>query len=140
MSGDKVFVDTNVLVYAYDLDAGRKRLIALDIMKDLWVSGLGVLSTQILQEFFVTVTRKISSPVDLSSARATIKRLSKWNTVIINVETIIEATELQERHKYSFWDSLVIAAAVEGGATAVISEDLGESHKIKGVTIRNPFK
>ncbi|RJQ23272.1 MAG: PIN domain-containing protein [Nitrospiraceae bacterium] len=139
MRGDKVFVDTNVLVYAYDLDAGHKHRIALDIMKDLWASGLGTLSTQILQEFFVTVTKKIPAPIDPAFARETIKRLSKWDTVIIDIETIIEATELQERYRYSFWDSLVVAAAFAGGATTVLSEDFADNHKIKGLTVRNPF-
>jgi predicted nucleic acid-binding protein len=140
MNGDKVFVDTNVIVYAYDLDAGRKHQIAIDIMKDLWRSGLGLLSTQTLQEFFVTVTKKISAPVDAPFARETIKRLSKWDTVIINVDTIIEATELHERYKYSFWDSLVVAAALAGGAKTIFSEDLSDKQTIKGVAIRNPFK
>lgn len=140
MNGDKVFVDTNVLVYAYDLDAGHKHQLALEIMKDLWRSGCGLLSTQTIQEFFVTITKKISAPVDVSFARETIKRLSKWDTVIINVDTIIEATELQERYKYSFWDSLVVAAALAGGAKTILSEDLSDKQTINGVEIRNPFK
>ena len=140
MNGDKVFVDTNVLVYAYDLDAGRKHQLALEIMKDLWRSGCGLLSTQTIQEFFVTITKKISVPVDVSFARETIKRLSKWDTVIINVDTIIEATELQERYKYSFWDSLVVAAALAGGAKTILSEDLSDKQIIKEITIKNPFR
>jgi predicted nucleic acid-binding protein len=140
MNGDKVFVDTNVLVYAYDLDAGRKHQLALEIMKDLWRSGCGLLSTQTIQEFFVTVTKKIPAPVDMSFARETIKRLSKWDIVIINVDTIIEATELQERYKYSFWDSLVVAAALAGGAKTILSEDLSDKQIIKEITIKNPFR
>ena len=140
MNGDKVFVDTNVLVYAYDLDAGRKHQLALEIMKDLWRSGCGLLSTQTIQEFFVTITKKISASVDVSFARETIKRLSKWDTVIINVDTIIEATELQERYKYSFWDSLVVAAALAGGAKTILSEDLSDKQIIKEITIKNPFR
>ncbi len=140
MNGDKVFVDTNVLVYAYDLDAGRKHQLALEIMKDLWRSGCGLLSTQTIQEFFVTITKKISAPVDVSFARETIKRLSKWDTVIINVDTIIEATELQERYKYSFLDSLIVAAALAGGAKTILSEDLSDKQIIKEITIKNPFR
>lgn len=68
MSEDRVFVDTNVLVYAYDIDAGPKHRIALEVMKDLWLSGRGILSTQTLQEFFVTVTGKIASPLEATVA------------------------------------------------------------------------
>jgi predicted nucleic acid-binding protein len=140
MNGDKVFVDTNVIVYAYDKDAGEKHRVAVNIMKDLWRSGLGTISTQILQEFFVTLTKKISAPLAISVARETIRRLSRWDVVLIDVDTIISATELQERYKYSFWDSLIIAAAAAGGATTILSEDLADSQTIKGITIKNPFK
>ncbi len=140
MSGDKVFVDTNVLVYAYDIDAGQKHQIALDIMKDLWRSGLGILSTQTLQEFFVTVTAKINTPLDSTVAVDIIKKLSKWDVVINTTSTIFEAIEVHERYNYSFWDSLIIASAVEGGAKTILSEDLSNRQVVKGVAIKNPFQ
>jgi len=139
MSVDKVFVDTNVLVYAYDIDAGHKRQIALNIMKDLWRVGLGILSTQTMQEFFVTVTGRINTPLDSSEAADIIKRLSKWDVVINTTETIFEAIMVHERYKYSFWDSLIIASAIEGGAKIILSEDLADKQTIKGVAIKNPF-
>jgi predicted nucleic acid-binding protein len=132
MNGDKVFVDTNVIVYAYDKDAGEKHRVAADIMKDLWRSGLGTISTQILQEFFVTLTKKISKPMDISVVRESIRRLSKWDVLLIDVDIIIRATELQERYKYSFWDSLIIAAAIAGGARTILSEDLADGQTIQG--------
>jgi len=140
MNGDKVFVDTNVIVYAYDKDAGDKHRVALDIMKDLWRSGLGSISTQILQELFVTLTKKVSAPLDISVVRETVRRLSKWDVLLIDVDTIISATELQERYKYSFWDSLIIASAIAGGAKTIFSEDLSDGQTIQGITIKNPFK
>lgn len=140
MNGNKVFVDTNVIVYAYDKDAGDKHRLAADIMKDLWHSGLGTISTQILQEFFVTLTRKISVPMDISVVRETMRRLSKWDVLLIDVDTIIRATELQERYKYSFWDSLIIASAITCGAKTLLSEDLADGQIIEGLTIENPFK
>lgn len=140
MNGDKVFVDTNVIVYAYDRDAGEKHRVAADIMKDLWRSGLGTISTQILQEFFVTLTKKISAPMDISVVRETIRRLSKWDVLLIDVDTIIRATELQERYKYSFWDSLIIASAIAGGARTILSEDLADGQTIQDITIKNPFR
>jgi predicted nucleic acid-binding protein len=140
MNGDKVFVDTNVLVYAYDIDAGQKHRIALTIMKDLWGSGLGMLSTQTLQEFFVTTTVKIAVPLDISLAKEIITKLSKWDIVTNNIGTVIEAIELHGRYKHSFWDSLIIASAIAGGARTILSEDLSDGQIIQGITIRNPFK
>lgn len=140
MNGDKVFVDTNVLVYAYDRDAGEKHHIAAAIMKDLWLTGLGTMSTQILQEFYVTLTKKIPVPLTIPVVRDTIRRLSKWDVLLIDVDTIIRATELQERYKYSFWDSLIIASAITGGAKTILSEDLTGGQTIQGVTIKNPFR
>lgn len=137
---DKVFVDTNVIVYAYDRDAGKKHRLALDIMKDLWHSGLGTLSTQILQEFFVTLTKKIKKPLKIPVVRETVRRLSKWDVLLVDTETIIRATELQARYGYSFRDSLIIASAIAGGAKTILSEDLSDGQTIEGVTIRNPFK
>ena len=89
MSGDKVFVDTNIIVYAYDRDAGKKHQIASKLVKDLWHSGLGVLSTQVLQELFVTVTNKISSPLDTAKATGIVKNLSKWN-IVINTDPLFQ--------------------------------------------------
>lgn len=139
MSGDNVFVDTNVIVYAYDKDAGEKHLIAANIMKELWHSGLGTISTQILQEFYVTLTKKISAPLDIPVVREMIRRLSKWDVLLIDMDTIIRATELQERYRYSFWDSLIIASAIASGARTILSEDLADGQTIQGVSIKNPF-
>jgi predicted nucleic acid-binding protein len=139
MSGARVFVDTNVLVYAYDLDAGPKHQIALDIMRDLWRSGLGVLSTQTLQEFFVTVTRKIPLPIEVPVAKEIIKRLSKWDVVTHDREIVLEAIELHQRFKLSFWDSLIVASAIAGSAGTILSEDFSDDQTIMGTTIKNPF-
>lgn len=140
MSGDKVFVDTNIIVYAYDKDAGKKNQIALNLVKDLWHSGLGVLSTQVLQEFFVTITNKISAPLDIVKATGIVKNLSKWNVIINDVNTLISAIEIHQEHKFSFWDSMIIAAAIKGGAKTLLSEDLSDNQELDGLTIKNPFK
>ena len=100
MNGDKVFTDTNIVVYAYDSAAGRKHQIAATAMKDLWHSGLGLLSNQVLQQFFVTVTKKIASPLETGLAKRIIKNLSKWDVVINDVDIILEAIDLQERYKF----------------------------------------
>lgn len=84
MNDDKVFMDTNVIVYAYDKDADKKHKIAASLMKDVRQSGLGVISTQVLQEFFVTLTNKIPKPLRVSVVRETINRLSRWGVVVIS--------------------------------------------------------
>ncbi len=139
MSGDKLFVDTNIIIYAYDITAGNKHKIAADILGDLWNSGLGVVSTQVLQEFFVNVVRKIPRPVDIKLAKDIIRDFLKWNVVINNGESILDAIDICERYGYSFWDSMIIEAAIKGGAKFLISEDLQDGRMINGITIRNPF-
>jgi predicted nucleic acid-binding protein len=140
MREDKVFVDTNILVYAYDASSGEKHKKAQGIMESCWNSGNGIISSQVLQEFFVSVTKKIAKPLDTSTAKEIVKDFLKWKTIIIDGEIILEAIDVHVRYKYSFWDSMIIASAVEGGAKTVFSEDLSDKHVIKGITINNPFK
>lgn len=140
MKDDKIFLDTNILVYAFDNSAGVKHSKALSIMRNLWDLNLGVVSTQVLQEFYVNVTRKLSPPLDPEIAINTIKDLLTWKPVVINGALILEAIELHSRHKYSFWDSLIITAAIAGGAKTILSEDLADSQTIQGITIKNPFR
>lgn len=139
MQGNKIFLDTNIIVYAYDISAGKKHDIAQKIMMDLWDSELGVLSTQVLQEFFVTVTQKIPKPLDAKSAKEIIKDLLKWDVVVNNGDDILEAIEIQLKHKYSFWDSMIIQAAIRSGTPSLISEDLPDGKRVDGITIKNPF-
>jgi predicted nucleic acid-binding protein len=139
MKDGKVFVDTNIIVYAYDVSAGEKHHKAVEIMKDIWSTGYGIISSQVLQEFFVNVTGKIPKPLNVPTAKEIVKDLLKWKTVSINGELILEAIDIHNEHKFSFWDSAIIAAAIEGGAGILLSEDLTDKHKIRGVVIKNPF-
>lgn len=140
MKDGKVFIDTNILVYAYDISAGEKHLKAVEIMKDLWNTSRGIISTQVLQEFFVNATRKIPKPLDVAVAMEIVKDLLKWKTVVVDGELILQAVDIQKESRYSYWDSAIIAAAATGGAKTLLSEDLSDKHVIKGVEIRNPFK
>jgi predicted nucleic acid-binding protein len=140
MTGDKVFLDTNIIIYAYDASAGEKHHIAKKIFAELWDSGLGVVSTQVLQEFFVTITHKIPKTLDKRLAKDIVSDLLKWDVVVNDGESIIEAIEILLRYGYSFWDSLIIGAAIRGGAGVLLSEDLSHGQIIHGVTIKNPFK
>jgi predicted nucleic acid-binding protein len=140
MKGDRIFVDTNIIVYAYDASAAEKHRRAVEIMEDLWDSGSGVISSQVLQEFFVNVTRKIAKPLGVATAKEIIKDLLKWRTVNVNGEMILEAIDVHARYKYSFWDSMIVAAAIEGGAGTILSEDLSDRQMVKGIVVKNPFK
>lgn len=139
MPGDKIFLDTNILVYGYDASAGSKHEIARKIIMDLWNSGLGLLSAQVLQEFFVSVTRKAPRPLEVKLAREIISDLLKWDVVVNEGESILEAMEIHSRYKYSFLDSMVIQAARRGGAAVLFSEDLSHGRTVAGVKIINPF-
>ena len=140
MKGDKVFLDTNLLLYAYDAGSPAKHAVALRILEDLWKSGNGILSTQILQEFFVNVTKKIPKPLSVAVGREIVEDFLKWKIVPVEGRTILRAIDLHEKQPmYAFWDSLVIQSAIEGGARWLLSEDLRDGRKIGDLTIRNPF-
>jgi len=139
MSGDSVFVDTNILVYAYDSSAGDKHRTAQKELSDLWASGQGLISTQVLQEFYVSITRKVPRPVDPEQAKEIILDLLQWKVLVNDGQAIIEAIEIQQRLRFAFWDALVVQAAIRGGAGVLLSEDFESGRLIEAVTIRNPF-
>ena len=139
MPEHKAFIDTNIIIYAYDVTAGNKHETARIIITDLWDSGLGVISTQVLQEFFVNVVQKIPKPVDKQQAKEIVRDFLKWHVVVNTGDSIIDAIDICLRFEYSFWDSMIIEAAIKGGATVLISEDLQDGQVISGVTIKNPF-
>lgn len=139
MSGAKVFVDTNILIYAYDRSAGEKHAKALAQLEDLWRSALGVISTQVLQEFFVNVTRKIPRPLPIATAKTIIEDLARWEVVSIEPPLILAAIDLHRDQHLSFWDAMIVAAARAAGARTLLSEDLNPGQEIEGVMISNPF-
>ena len=139
MSG-KSFVDTNVLIYAYDLDAGKKHTIAANILRELWLNDHGAISTQVLQEFYVNVTKKIPKPLSPLEARVIISRYHVWHVEENTLDSILRASEIQERRQLSFWDSLIVAAASKASANVLLSEDLNHGQIIEGVKVINPFQ
>ena len=136
---DKVFVDTNILVYAHDLDAGDKHGLAGDIVSKLWESRNGVLSTQVLQEFYVTLTRKVSSPLSKLEARKLVQKYSHWQVVLNDPLIISQASEIEESYNLSFWDALIVSAAYSQNVPTILTEDLSHGQIIEGVLIENPF-
>ena len=136
---DKVFVDTNILVYAHDLDAGDKHGLAGDIVSKLWESRNGVLSTQVLQEFYVTLTRKVSSPLSKLEARKLVQKYSHWQVVLNDPSMISQASEIEESYNISFWDALIVSAAYSQNVPTILTEDLNHGQIIEGILIKNPF-
>ena len=136
----KVFVDTNILVYAHDLDAGEKHDIANKAILELWENRTGIISTQVLQEFYVTLTKKIPQPLPGSTVRRILRSYMSWEIVPNDPDLIFQASEIEEANKISFWDALIIAAAFFGHASVVLTEDLNHGQMIEGMQIENPFK
>ncbi len=135
----RVFVDSNILIYAHDAAAGAKRLRADVLTRTLWSENRGRLSTQVLQEFYSVVTRKIGSPLSPSLAREVVRDFSQWVTSLITPATVIRASEIGEAWQLSFWDSMILASAEQSGAHELWTEDLQHGAVIAGVRIVNPF-
>lgn len=138
MSGE-TFVDTNILIYAYDADAGDKNVKALSAISGLWDSMKGIVSTQVLQEFYVNATRKILQPLPLAVVRGIIENYLAWQVQLIYPATILRASEFQERHQLSYWDAMIVAAAYEGNAKMLFTEDLNHGQIIEGIKVINPL-
>ncbi len=136
---DKMFVDTNVLVYAHDLDAGDKHEIAIGVVSDLWESGNGVISTQVLQELYVTLTKKVPSHPKKSQVRRILNNYLAWDLAVNNGQTILQASEIEENYNISFWDAMIVSAAYSKNAAILLTEDLNEGQLIEGIKIVNPF-
>jgi predicted nucleic acid-binding protein len=134
---DVVFVDTNILIYAHDLDVGEKRERAAHALERLWDEQTGRLSVQVLQEFYVTVTRKHATT--RARAREVIRTYAPWVHHPTTPETILRATEIAELSKLAFWDGLIVASAEQAGAAQLYTEDLSSGQTIVAVRIVNPL-
>ena len=134
---ERVFLDTNLLVYADDADAGDKQRAARKQIRSAIVERTGVISTQVLQEYFSVATRKLG--ISPAAARRRVELLSVLDVVRIEVTTILAAIDLHRLHSLSFWDALVVRAASLAGCTRLLTEDLQTGSTIDGVRIENPF-
>jgi predicted nucleic acid-binding protein len=137
--GDMAFVDTNVLVHSYDADAGDKHVAARSLIAELWRSRAGCLSAQVLQEFYVTVTRRVPRPLARPAAREVIETYAAWPVHRPEVDDVLAASKLEERLKMSFWDALVVVSAQRLGARTLFSEDLQSGRRIGELEVVNPF-
>lgn len=136
---DRVFVDTNVLVYSRDASEPEKQPQAMLWMKYLWASQTGRLSYQVLQEFYSIVTTKLEPGMEPQSAREDVQSLIAWRPITINNDVIKGAWVIQDRFNLSWWDSLIVSAAQLGGCKYLLTEDLQESRTIGNVRVLNPF-
>jgi len=133
------FVDTNLLVYARDDAEPAKRDRAREVMGRLWRSGQGRLSHQVLIEFYNTVTRKLNPGLPRTEAAADVRALLAWNPVSPDAAILERAWSLEERHGFSWWDSLIVAAALAQDCRSLITEDLQDGQVIEGLRVLNPF-
>jgi predicted nucleic acid-binding protein len=134
------FVDTNILVYAHDASELRKQPIARARLEELWATRNGLLSTQVLQEFYAIATsfqRLAMSPPD---AREIVELYSSWSVVSLEPALLITASRLDERHSLSWWDALIVEAARVAGAHRLLTGDLQDGQVIEGVLIEDPFR
>jgi predicted nucleic acid-binding protein len=136
---DLRFVDTNVLVYAHDIDAGDKHEQARALIRELWESGRGCLSIQVLQEFFVTATRSIPTPLDIDEAAAAVEDFAQWTLHAPAPADVIDAIAIHRRFDISFWDAMIINSASKLGCRMVDSEDLNAGQQYGSVRVVNPF-
>jgi predicted nucleic acid-binding protein len=136
---DKYFIDTNILVYAHDRSAGAKHQRARTLLEQLWDSGQGVLSTQVLQELCINLRRKVSRPLPLEDVRRLIRDYSTWEVITNTPESILQAIEIEARYKTSFWDALILQAAESSGASILYSEDLATGQLYGDIRVVNPL-
>lgn len=135
----RTFVDTNVVAYAHDAAETRRQPIAQRILEELWRDRSGVVSTQVLQEFYILATRKFTPPMSRAEARSAVSAYGSWQLVHIDLPMILAASRLEEEHTLSLWDALIVEAARRAGADRIVSEDLQAGRTFDGVAIENPF-
>ncbi len=136
----KAFVDTNILVYAHDRGAGAKFDHARQLVAELWEDRSGVVSTQVLQEFYINVRRKAAHPISRREARSVLEDYLTWEVVVNTGDSILSAVELERRHHLSFWDALIVQAARESGADRLLSEDFQHGRRFGHLRVLNPFR
>jgi predicted nucleic acid-binding protein len=134
------FVDTNILIYVHDRTTGAKHDRARQIVRELWESRSGVISTQVLQEFCINARRRVQPPVAPEQLRLIIQTYLGWEVVVNTGKSVLQALELEARYKISFWDALILNAAEEAGCDLLYSEDLSAGQHYGSVLVVNPFQ
>ena len=135
----RCFVDTNILVYAHDRGAGARHEAAKALVEQLWHDRTGVISTQVLQELYVNVRRRAANPLALDEVRPLLEDYLRWKVVVNDSQSVLRALSLEERYRMSFWDALVVDAAVRAGCEVLYSEDLSSGQVYGQTRVVNPF-
>lgn len=136
---DNIFVDTNVLLYACDASEPAKQFVAAQRLDQLWDGQNGRLSVQVLNEYFVNVTRKLEPGLTLDEAWDDVEALSVWDPVAIDMPLLQRGYAVQRRYHLTWWDSLIVAAAEAASCTTILSEDLANGAQYFGIMVENPF-
>ena len=136
----RAFLDTNVLVYLFDAGEPTKQAVAREIFERQGLDLELFLSTQVLQEFFVNITRKLSTPLSAEDAFRALSYLTEFPTVQVDVPLVLVAARLSHQHRISFWDALILEAAASSGCSTVFTEDLQDGWEVRGLRVENPFR
>lgn len=134
------FCDTNVVAYAYDAASPIKRPVAVQLLGRLREAGSGVVSIQVLQELFVTLTKKAAPPLSPGEARAVVSDMATWQVIRPAAEDVLDAVDAAMRWRVSFWDAMLLTTARKAQADTLWSEDLNDGQHYDGVVVRNPFR
>lgn len=137
---DRIFVDTNILVYAHDVSAGIKHATAKKLIQELWENKTGCLSIQVMQEFYVSVTQKVPNPMDYVNAIGIIRDLKYWKVHEPKIEDVLNAVDIQQRYQISFWDAMILQSALQLECGLLWSEDLNPGQVYESVKLINPFQ
>ncbi len=130
------FVDTNLLIYAYDRSAGEKHERTKSTLEQLWRDRNGCLSIQVLQEFYVNITHKIMKPLASETAAAIVRDLSTWKVHIPGIDDILKAIDIEQKYHLSFWDAMIIQSALATGSKRILSEDFSAAREYEGLVVQ----
>ncbi|MBI4529805.1 MAG: PIN domain-containing protein [Deltaproteobacteria bacterium] len=143
MTGEMQLIDTNILVHAYTVSDEKKHRVALPIVEKVWAGEEAATALQNLCEFFFVVTRKVSKPISVTAAEATVEAIlasSRWRVIDRKPETVREAIELVKVNRVPFWDALIAASMLEHGINTIVSENEPDFKRVPGISAINPFK
>jgi predicted nucleic acid-binding protein len=136
---ERQFVDTNIFVYAYDRGNSTKQRLARKLIAGLWESRRGCISIQVLQELYVIMSKKVSTPLPPEIASGIIAALSEWFHHVPGTGDVLEAINIQQRYGISFWDAMIVNSAGKTGCSVLWTEDLNSGQVYGNVTVYNPF-
>ena len=137
---DRVFIDTNVFVYLFDSDTPAKQAVARRVLAGDGGDAHVVISTQVLQEFYVTVTRKLVTPLSERDAEGAARDLAAFDVVDVDLDIVLRAIASARTHKISLWDALIVEAGLTRSCQRLLTEDLQHGQRFGNLRVENPFR